>query len=57
MDISKGIKKQQQELSNLENLIKRMRKIRTQLRLRGGRITFFKYTKGSHKKKGDVLMS
>lgn len=57
MDISKGIKKQQQELSNLENLIKRMRKIRTQLRLRRGRITFFKYTKGSHKKKGDVLMS
>lgn len=57
MDISKGIKKQQQELSNLENLTKRMRKIRTQLRLRRGRIAFFKYTKGSHKKKGDVLMS
>lgn len=34
-----------------------MKKIKTQLRLRGGRITFFKYTKGSHKKKGNVLTS
>lgn len=34
-----------------------MRKIRIQLRPRGGRIAFFKYAKGSHKKKGDVLTS